>query len=130
MLSFPSTLNTGGNNINLPTIPRRSAADILKNIGQSFVNSLTNSLTGGLFAFVNGASASGGKPDMSRLPYDYTVAPNLARKNIFSETQVGSHPSTRGRLQFNGGVGATFDTGSKWNYLYNSTPLIIDPTVY
>ena len=121
MLSFPSTLNTGGNNINLPTLPKRSAADILKNIGQSFVNSLSNTLTGGLFAFVNGASASGGKPDMSRLPYDYALPFDIDRRNIFSDAQVGIHPSGQGRPQFNAAAAKN---------LWYSNPVVFSPEIY
>lgn len=121
MLSFPSTLNTGGNNINLPTLPKRSAVDILKNIGHSFVNSLSNTITGGLFAFVNGASASGGKPDMSRLPYDYTVPFDIDRHNIFSDAQVGIHPSGQGRPQFNAAAA---------NEFWYSNPVVFSPEIY
>ena len=121
MLSFPSTLNTGGNNINLPTLPKRSAADILKNIGKSFVNSLSNTFTGGLFAFVNGASAFGGKPDMSRLPYDYAVPFDIDRRNIFSDSQVGIHPSGYGRPQFNAAAAKN---------LWYSNPVVFSPEIY
>lgn len=121
MLSFPSTLNTGGANIDLPTQPKRSAADILKNMGKSFVNSLTNSLVGGIYAFANNAQASGGYPDMSRLPYDYKFDPNVTSKNIFSDSTVGVYPSTSGRPQYNSAAAKS---------LWYSNPLVANPTIY
>lgn len=139
MLSFPSTLNTGGNNIDLPTIPRRSPLDILKNMGQSFVNSAVNTAVGNVYAALNGAASSTVRPDVSRLPYDYTVDPSIVKKNIFSEKIVGIQPSLHGRPQYwtKGSlpVGSTYSTnddssGNKWNYLKSSSPLIFDPQVY
>ena len=84
MLSFPSTLNTGGSNINLPTIPHKTPSDILKNIGRSFVNSAVNTLVGGIFGAANNSATRGADPDLSRLPYDYTrnVPALLEKTNI------------------------------------------------
>ena len=121
MLSFPSTLNTGGSNINLPIQPKRSVSDILRNMGKSFVNSLTNSFVGGIYALTNGTVVSNGTPDTSRLPYDYAVDPAVIKKNIFSEATVGIYPSTSGRPQFNA-------TAAK--NLWYSNHLVQNPMIY
>ena len=131
MLSFPSTLNSGGANISLPHNPSRSVSDFFSNLGSSFANAFTNSLFGGLNAWVNGASASGSWEDMSRLPYDAWRYPTLDRKNIShglateamdgQAPYVGIHPSLSFRPQFNSTAARN---------LWYSNPVMFSPEIY
>lgn len=121
MISFPTTLNTGGSNVNLPTLPKRSAADILKNIGLSFTNSIINTAVSRLFAFANNASISGAAIDTSRIPYDRVFNPEVIQKNIFSPAEVGAHPSLRGRPE---------RRNNKNIDVYDRSPLVLSPSVY
>ena len=126
MLSFPSTLNTGGSNIVLPTIPRRTAMDILKNIGHSFVNSATNAAIGGAWAALNGADSTGDKPATDRIPYDVTAAPSLDQKNIFSKVTVGIHPSTSTKALAPSAKYSPMASRGNWF----ASPTVFSPEIY
>lgn len=81
-------MSIGGSEIDLPTIPKKSPVDILKNMGVSFVNSAANAAVAALFSHVNGNKPSG-PPDTSNILYNVRRAPNLIEKDIFSPFKNG-----------------------------------------
>lgn len=81
-------MSIGGSEIDLPTIPKKSPVDILKNMGVSFVNSAANAAVAALFSHVNGNKPSG-PPDTSNILYNVRRAPNLIEKDIFSPYKNG-----------------------------------------
>ena len=72
MLSFPTTLNTGGSNINLPTVAARSIKTILQDFGKSVLNNTLTGAVGGLYSKMYGGQYTGELPNTNRLPYDIT----------------------------------------------------------
>lgn len=121
MLSFPTTVNTGGSQINLPTVPRRSIGDILKNMGQNFVTSAVNTLVGGAWGILNGAQTSNTPPNTEDIPYDVFRNPAelVQRTNIMSPDYVQPGKGTINMLS---------SKAAKNNWYENA--LVMNPQIY
>lgn len=113
MISFPTTLNSGGNNISLNTTSSKRPKDIVNTITSSISSAVTNSISSLVLT-------TNGPVDTTRLPYDLTRDVSLIGKNIFNDTYNGIYPSLLGNHEIN----KRKKTGIE------SNPLLIDPKLY
>ena len=122
MISFPTTLNSGGNNVSLPHTASLRPSDVIKGLGKSIINIAKNSIFGASKAFLSGTNASSADPDVTRLPYDLTRDDSLITKNIFNWNANGIYPSLQGSPQNTNGDKKATTAGDN--------QLVMDPTVY
>lgn len=128
MISFPTTLNTGGAHISLPSATPRGIGGLLANMGKSFANSVTNRVLGGVLAFVQGANSKAGPGigDLTRIPYDATIRPNDIKKR----PEAGILPTSQTqfvKLQTSNGLTNQASNYHKPWYEYSCA---IDPDIY
>ena len=119
MLSFPTTLNTGGSNINLPTVAARSIKTILQDYGKSVLNNALTGAVGGLYSKMYGGQYTSELPNTDRLPYDITRDDKPV--NMFTPENSPFSPQWR-TLRV---TGETSDKDKKFK-----NPLVLSPLVY
>ena len=104
MISFPSTLNTGGSQVSLPSATPRGIGELLGNLGKSFLNSAVNRVLGGVLSWVHGVgggdpnSAQSYESSLERIPYDRFRDDDLPTLKPLA----GRRPSGRMRVQTKG----------------------------
>ncbi len=116
MLSFPTTLNTGGGNINLPTVAARGVKTMLQDIGKSAVKNILTGAVGGMYSKMYGAQYSSEEPNTERLKYD-AVRENKAI-DLYDTAQTPFSPSWLS-LPLDGKQDTSF-----------RNPLVLSPQVY
>lgn len=123
MLSFPTTLNTGGGNINLPTVAARSIKTILQDYGKSVLNNALTGAVGGLYSKMYGGTYSSAMPNTDKLPYDITRNGKIDDKavNLFTPENTPFSPQWRALR--------TTDTLGENDLKYRN-PLVLSPLVY
>lgn len=125
MLSFPSTLNTGGADILLPSISKKSLGDRLKDMGRNAVNNLVNgtvnNIVGHLWGTLNGAQVNTALPNLEGLPYDRRrERAELAQQvNFADQGVIGDNMIMHSMLSSKAALG---------NWYENA--LTVDPAVY